>query len=67
MVKKTINEIPAKFLVDPEPAIPVSSDENSDISAVPIVDMKSLFDGETKIFELENLHSACKEWGIFQV
>ncbi|KAH6829825.1 hypothetical protein C2S53_020563 [Perilla frutescens var. hirtella] len=65
LVKNPTHEIPEKYIIDQElPMIPVV--ENSEFS-VPIVDMKKFLDEETRVYELENLHSACKEWGIFQV
>ncbi|XP_027088347.2 oxoglutarate-dependent flavonoid 7-O-demethylase 1-like [Coffea arabica] len=35
--------------------------------AIPIVDMASMTVGQAKDFELQKLHSSCKEWGVFQV
>lgn len=64
MVKNPIHEIPEKFLVDQEPAI---QHKNSEFFVVPTVNMQKFLDQETKLSELENLHSTCKEWGIFQV
>lgn len=35
--------------------------------AIPIVDMETMTLGQAKDFELQKLHSSCKEWGVFQV
>ncbi|KAF8408981.1 hypothetical protein HHK36_005052 [Tetracentron sinense] len=35
--------------------------------SVPVIDMQSLLFGDSRDSELERLHSACKEWGFFQV
>lgn len=61
LIKNPFVEIPQKYITDQEPAI------FSDKTAVPIVDMKRYLFHQTKASELENFHSACKEWGIFQV
>lgn len=61
LIKTQIREIPEKYVIDQEAAI------SSELS-VPIVDMKRFFSSdEAKASELEKFHSACKEWGIFQV
>ncbi|KAL1561942.1 protein SRG1-like [Salvia divinorum] len=61
LIKTKIQEIPQKYVNGQEPAFP------SEFS-VPIIDMKNLFSsGEAKASELEKFHSACKEWGIFQL
>ncbi|KAL8503097.1 hypothetical protein ACS0TY_022005 [Phlomoides rotata] len=65
LIKNPIYEIPEKFLVDLEPAIEdIISDQSS---AVPTINMQKFLDDETKLLELENLHSTCKDWGIFQL
>ncbi|KAI3456079.1 hypothetical protein Pfo_012742 [Paulownia fortunei] len=66
MVKKPIHDIPTRYLVDQEPPISCSSEENS-FAAIPVLDMKSLLAEESKLSQLEKLHSTCKEWGIFQL
>ncbi|KAK2993900.1 hypothetical protein RJ640_012774 [Escallonia rubra] len=37
------------------------------LPGIPVVDMGHLIMGEAKKFELERLHSICKEWGVFQL
>lgn len=62
LVRNPIHEIPQKYVIDQEPA-----DEHNQESSVPIIDMASFLHQQTKVSELENFHSACKEWGIFQL
>ncbi|KAK6124134.1 hypothetical protein DH2020_042107 [Rehmannia glutinosa] len=66
MVRKPIHDIPTRYLVDQEPAISCSSQEKK-FASIPIFDMKKLLAEETKISQLEQFHSTCKEWGIFQL
>ena len=61
LVKAEIQEIPQEYVVDQEHAF------QSEM-CVPIIDMKKFFScGKAKARELQKFHSACKEWGIFQV
>ena len=41
--------------------------ENASLPDIPTIDMKRLIMSVTTDFELDKLHSACKEWGFFQV
>ncbi|KAH7512707.1 hypothetical protein FEM48_Zijuj12G0119200 [Ziziphus jujuba var. spinosa] len=34
---------------------------------IPVIDLQKLISVESTASELENLHSACKDWGFFQV
>lgn len=63
MVKNPIHVIPSRYLVEKEAAISCSSA----VAEIPVLDMKSLLDEETKTSHLEKLHSTCSEWGIFQL
>ncbi|KAK4489248.1 hypothetical protein RD792_005045 [Penstemon davidsonii] len=71
LIKKPIQHIPSRYLVEEEPAAPLSfpCDEiNSFGSTIPIIDMNSfLGDEQNKSLELEKLHSTCKELGVFQL
>ncbi|KAG6420199.1 hypothetical protein SASPL_116719 [Salvia splendens] len=58
LIKTKIQEIAHKYVIDQEAAFP------SEFS-VPIIDMKNFFSSSGS--ELEKFHSACKEWGIFQL
>ncbi|KAL7089245.1 hypothetical protein ACP275_13G177300 [Erythranthe tilingii] len=63
MVKNPISTIPTRFLIEQEPAILY---EDS-LPSIPVIDMKRLLARETKTSQLDTFHSACKDWGIFQV
>ncbi|XP_051136217.1 protein SRG1-like [Andrographis paniculata] len=72
MVKNPIHEIPSKFLVNPEPAAAQIANPNftSSSSPLPVVDMAALVQEHDKMMRsshLDNLHSICKEWGVFQL
>nr|AKC91841.1 senescence-related protein [Chimonanthus praecox] len=57
------NTVPSRYLrphQDP-PAIDVS------LPSIPIIDMNKLRLQQSSADELERLHSACKEWGFFQL
>ena len=41
--------------------------ENASLPDIPTIDIKRLIMSETTDFELDKLHSACEEWGFFQV
>ncbi|KAI3853287.1 hypothetical protein MKW92_014520 [Papaver armeniacum] len=68
LAKHTLTEIPSRY---------ISTDENpsticasvTDHEVVPVIDMENLLSPEPVIgkLELDKLHSACKEWGFFQV
>ncbi|XP_019162029.1 PREDICTED: codeine O-demethylase-like [Ipomoea nil] len=56
--------IPDRYIcVNQEPTI---SSSNSNPS-IPTIDLQTLLMEETKDLGLQNLHSACKDWGIFQL
>ncbi|XP_010273389.1 PREDICTED: protein SRG1-like [Nelumbo nucifera] len=65
LVKQPIVEVPPRYIrVRQDP--PIISDDSS-FPAVPIIDIQSLLSGDFVNSELERMHSACKEWGFFQV
>lgn len=65
LVKNPIHEIPKRYLVNEETSISL---EDNSFAVIPTIDMQNFVSsGPSKIFELEKLHSTCKEWGIFQV
>lgn len=68
MVKKPIHSIPSRYLVDQDAAISyLPGEDSSPVAEIPVLDVKNLFDEENKISQLQKFHSACTEWGIFQV
>ncbi|KAL2467368.1 Protein SRG1 [Abeliophyllum distichum] len=65
LAKNPINEIPRRYLVNQETSISL---EDNSFAGIPTIDMQNLVSsGASKVFELEKLHSTCKEWGIFQL
>ncbi|CAA3027741.1 codeine O-demethylase-like [Olea europaea var. sylvestris] len=65
LVKNPIHEIPKRYLVNEETSISL---EDNSFAVIPTIDMQNFVSsGPSKIFELEKLHSTCKEWGIFQL
>ncbi|XP_058095197.1 oxoglutarate-dependent flavonoid 7-O-demethylase 1-like [Magnolia sinica] len=58
--------VPARYVrPDQDPTITV--DPIISLLEIPIIDMEKLLLGESVAFELERLHSACKDWGFFQL
>ncbi|KAA8515004.1 hypothetical protein F0562_018209 [Nyssa sinensis] len=65
LAKAPILAIPQRYVQeDQEPSILASG---TSLPTIPFIDMKCLIPGEAKDYELEKLHSTCKEWGIFQL
>ncbi|GMH05183.1 hypothetical protein Nepgr_007023 [Nepenthes gracilis] len=58
--------IPEQYVrVDQEPSLAVDLDAAS--LSIPVIDAQRLTVGEDRDSELEKLHSACKEWGLFML
>lgn len=66
LAKAPMAAIPQSFILDSQD-LPVQHPKSSATTTIPTIDMKHLIMGETTDFELEKLHSTCKEWGLFQV
>ncbi|KAF5943964.1 hypothetical protein HYC85_018041 [Camellia sinensis] len=67
LAKQPMLGIPERYVrLDNEPSSILSEDATS-LQMIPIVDMQQLLMDEATDFKLEKLHSACKEWGIFQL
>ncbi|RZC90048.1 hypothetical protein C5167_044678 [Papaver somniferum] len=70
MAKQPLAEVPARYLrIDQDPLANVVSSSSMIDKTVPVIDLQKLLSPEPIIgeAELERLHSACKEWGFFQV
>lgn len=59
-------QIPGRYIRDEEGAEEVIIDHDIS-SAIPIIDVNKLLDPQSSKEECENLGSACKHWGFFQV
>ncbi|KAL7243331.1 hypothetical protein ACSBR1_015680 [Camellia fascicularis] len=74
LAKVAINKIPPRYVREDQkqdPAVITSSEQVFVPPVVPVIDLQSLVsssDGDhMDSHELERLHSACKDWGFFQV
>ncbi|KAF5943998.1 hypothetical protein HYC85_018075 [Camellia sinensis] len=66
LAKEPMLVIPELYVhLDNEPCPILSEDATS--QTIPTVDMQQLLMGEATDFQLDKLHSICKEWGIFQL
>ncbi|RVW78933.1 oxoglutarate-dependent flavonoid 7-O-demethylase 1 [Vitis vinifera] len=65
LAKQPMATVPQIFLLEDQER-PVLR-ENAALPDIPTIDMKRLIMSETTDFELDKLHSACKEWGFFQL
>ncbi|CAL5345280.1 unnamed protein product [Camellia sinensis] len=66
LAKEPMLVIPERYVrLDNKPCSILSEDATS--QTIPTVDMQPLLMGEATDFQLDKLHSICKEWGIFQL
>ncbi|MCL7039597.1 hypothetical protein MKW94_025127 [Papaver nudicaule] len=66
LAKQKLTEIPARYIrTDQEPLTNLSGASKTE-ATVPVIDLQNLLSADPEL-ELERLHSACKEWGFFQV
>ncbi|KAI3839891.1 hypothetical protein MKX03_025156 [Papaver bracteatum] len=70
LAKLTLAEIPSRYVCTEENLLlPMDASVIDDHETVPVIDIHNLIAPEPAIgkLELDRLHSACKEWGFFQV
>ncbi|RZC58301.1 hypothetical protein C5167_005604 [Papaver somniferum] len=70
LAKLTLSEIPSRYIcTDENLMFPMGASVIDDHETIPVIDIKILLSPEPLIgkLELDRLHSACKEWGFFQV
>ncbi|KAJ4849965.1 hypothetical protein Tsubulata_004858 [Turnera subulata] len=70
LAKESITNIPPRYVrLDQDPRNISTFPDNVPLLSVPIIDLQRLdVEGDSKdSVELERLHSACKDWGFFQV
>ncbi|WRX27230.1 Non-hem dioxygenase N-terminal domain - like 10 [Theobroma cacao] len=65
LAKEPITKIPHRYLRPEQEPHSVLGDEL--LPSVPIIDLQKLVAGDFVDSELERLHSACKDWGFFQL
>ncbi|KAI3868165.1 hypothetical protein MKW92_016998 [Papaver armeniacum] len=68
LAKLTLAEIPSRYICTDEHLLTMSA-STIDNETIPVIDLQSLLSPEPVIgkLELDRLHSACKEWGFFQL
>ncbi|RVX10832.1 Protein SRG1 [Vitis vinifera] len=66
LAKEPMAAVPQPFLLNDQ-ELPVDLPKSTSVITIPTIDMKHLTMSETTDFELEKLHSTCKEWGLFQL
>ncbi|XP_077229919.1 protopine O-dealkylase-like [Tasmannia lanceolata] len=65
LVKDQILTVPSRYIrLDQHPQV-ISA--TATLPSIPTIDMESLLQGESQPSELKKLHSACKDWGFFQL
>ncbi|KVI03152.1 protein SRG1-like [Cynara cardunculus var. scolymus] len=62
LAKESLTEVPHRYIRANQDASVVSS-----LPQVPIINMENLSSTDSKDYELEKLHLACKDWGFFQL
>ncbi|KAI3855847.1 hypothetical protein MKW92_037213 [Papaver armeniacum] len=70
LAKQSLAEVPARYIRDDQETLGDNVTVTSTIDqSVPVIDLQKLLSPDPIIgeLELERLHSACKEWGFFQV
>lgn len=58
------DEVPRRYIRDGDEIATFPFDPTI---RVPLIDMAKLINAETKQQELQKLHFACRNWGVFQV
>ncbi|KAJ7978980.1 2-oxoglutarate (2OG) and Fe(II)-dependent oxygenase superfamily protein [Quillaja saponaria] len=65
LAKEPLSTVPSRYVrFDQDP--PIIS-KTTCLPEVPVIDLTKLFSEDFKDFELEKFHSACKNWGFFQI
>lgn len=65
LAKEPLTAVPSRYVRSPQD-LPYISD-NSPPPPLPVVDLQNLFSEESVGSELDKFHSACRDWGFFQV
>ncbi|KAI3883356.1 hypothetical protein MKW92_039602 [Papaver armeniacum] len=69
LAKLTLAEIPSRYICTGESPLTNIGASVIDDETVPVIDLQNLLSPEPVVgkLELDKLHSACKEWGFFQL
>ncbi|KAL0287308.1 UNVERIFIED_CONTAM: protein SRG1 [Sesamum calycinum] len=66
LAKEQLTRVPARYVrPDPHPQMILS--DLSSIPQIPVINMQKLSDKFSMDSELQALHDACKQWGLFQI
>ncbi|CAH2041882.1 unnamed protein product [Thlaspi arvense] len=65
LAKRPMITIPPQYVRDDQDPLIISDTSSS--PDIPVIDLQGLLSSDSMNSELEKLHSACKEWGFFQV
>ncbi|KAI3941038.1 hypothetical protein MKW92_045314 [Papaver armeniacum] len=69
LAKLTLAEIPSRYICSEEKLLTLNASVIDHVATVPVIDLQKLLSPDPVIgkLELDKLHSACKEWGFFQL
>lgn len=67
LAKEHLVTVPPRYIRPDQDHPIVAAGDDASLLEVPVIDMQRLHDPESMDSELAKLHSACKEWGFFQV
>ena len=67
LAKRPLNSIPDRYLRPEQDPPTLCNLSSSSLPQIPVIDLQSLFSADSMASELHTLHSACKDWGFFQV
>ncbi|KAM7251863.1 hypothetical protein ACFE04_023746 [Oxalis oulophora] len=63
LAKQSISSIPPRYVRPEKESTSIISDETQ----IPVIDMGNLISEHLRDSEIDKLHSACKDWGFFQL
>ncbi|KAK6917260.1 Isopenicillin N synthase-like, Fe(2+) 2OG dioxygenase domain [Dillenia turbinata] len=66
LARQPITNIPPRYIRADDDR-PIVVFDGASTPPVPVIDLQRLLHEDPMNFELEKLHSACKEWGFFQI
>ncbi|KAI3962684.1 hypothetical protein MKW92_006113 [Papaver armeniacum] len=69
LAKLTLSEVPSRYICTDDNQLSMDASVITDHDTIPVIDLQKLLSAEpaTGKLELDRLHSACKEWGFFQL
>uniref|UniRef100_A0A2C9UE38 Fe2OG dioxygenase domain-containing protein n=2 Tax=Manihot esculenta TaxID=3983 RepID=A0A2C9UE38_MANES len=67
LAKEHLVTVPPRYIRPDQDHPIVAAGDDASLLEVPVIDMQRLHDPESMDSELAKLHSACKEWGFFQL